>query len=258
MRAGSAKYIRVVSNKNELKRVRALHQKKYREEEGVFLVQGMKLVTELLVSGWPVEAVHATDEVADRLRHPLVQRWSAHDMERMGTLEHGNEVVALVPRPYRDHFVPLAPDELVLAFDGIADPGNMGTLLRIADWFGVRRVLCSVDCVEEFNPKCVQASMGSIFRVDVHRVQLPRMLEELRASGTSLYVATMEGDPVFGVQLSRPAALVLGNESHGPSDAVRALRAHAISIPRVGGAESLNVATAASALCMEFLRQRLP
>ncbi len=255
VRAGSAKYIRAVSNKAELKRVRALHQKKYREEEGVFLVQGIKLVTELLASGWEVEAIHATAGIAGRLSHPKVHGWPTYDLERMGTLEHGNEVVAVVHRPDRSHFAPLDADELVIALDGIADPGNMGTLLRIADWFGVKRILCSVDCVEEFNPKCVQASMGSIFRVEMHRVHLPRMLEGLRASGAALYMATMEGEPVFDVKLKRPGILILGSESHGPSDEVRSLQAQAISIPRVGGAESLNVAAAASALCMEFLRQ---
>lgn len=255
--AVSAKYIRVVSTKAELKRVRALHQKKYREEEGMFLVQGIKLVTELLASGWPVEEIHSTVTIAGRLRHPKLQIWPAYDLERMGTLEHGNEVVAVVPKPDRSHFASMATDELVLALDGIADPGNMGTLLRIADWFGVKRVLCSLDSVEEFNPKCVQASMGSILRVEIHRVNLPRMLDELRAAGTALYLATMEGEPVFEVELKRPAVLVLGSESHGPSDAVRALNTRSISIPRAGGAESLNVAGAASALCMEFLRQRI-
>ena len=255
-RAGSAKYIRVVSTKAELKRVRALHQKKYREEEGVFLVQGAKLVTELLASGWPVEAIHSTAQIAERLQHAHTHVWAAHDMDRMGTLEHGNEVVAVVPFPDRAHFAPLRTDELVIALDGIADPGNMGTLLRIADWFGVQRVVCSMDCVDEFNPKCVQASMGSFLRVEVHRVQLPRMLDELRANGAALYLAAMEGESVFDVQLKRPGVLILGSESHGPSAAVRAVSAKAISIPRVGAAESLNVATAASALCMEFLRQR--
>ncbi|MBK8499194.1 MAG: RNA methyltransferase [Flavobacteriales bacterium] len=245
-----------MSTKAELKRVRALHQKKYREEEGMFLVQGMKLVTELLASGWPVQEIHSTVTVAAHLRHPKLQIWPAYDLERMGTLEHGNEVVAVVPRPERTHFEPMADDELVLAVDGVADPGNMGALLRIADWFGVKRMLCSVDCVEEFNPKCVQASMGSFLRVEVHRVQLPRMLDGLRASGAALYLATMEGDVVFDVPLKRPGVLILGSESHGPTDAVRALDARSISVPRAGGAESLNVAMAASALCMEFARQR--
>lgn len=245
-----------MSTKAELKRVRALHQKKYREEEGVFLVKGVKLVGELIASGWPVEEVHCTAEIADRLRLPGAYIWPAHDLDRMGTLEQGNEVVAVVPRPDRSHFAPLRNNELVIALDDIADPGNMGTLLRIADWFGVQRIICSLDCVEEFNPKCVQASMGSFLRVEVHRAQLPRMLEQLRSSGAALYLATMEGEVVFDVPLKRPGVLILGSEAHGPSEAVRALNAKAISIPRAGQAESLNVAMAASALCMEFMRRR--
>lgn len=253
--AFKAKYIRAVSTKAELKRVRSLHQKKYREEEGVFLVQGIKLVQELLASAWEVEAVHCTQPIAERLQHPAVQVWPVHDLERMGTLEHGNEVIAVVRKPMPAAPQPLAHDELVLALDGIADPGNLGTLLRIADWFGVRRIWCSADTVDEFNPKCIQASMGSFLRVTVVRGDLASRLEEARGSGVALYTASMEGASVFDVRLQRPAILVLGSESHGVSQGVRALGATTIAVPRAGAAESLNVATAASALCMEFLRQ---
>ncbi|HRH38413.1 MAG TPA: RNA methyltransferase [Flavobacteriales bacterium] len=245
-----------MSTKAELKWVRSLHQKKYREEEGLYLVQGMKLVTELLRSDQRIHSIHASEAAADHLRDDRVSIWPAHDIERMGTLEHGNEVVAVVHQPDRPHFADPTSDELILALDGITDPGNMGTLLRIADWFGVKRVLCSLDSVEEFNPKCVQASMGSILRVEVHRAHLPRMLDGLRSAGASHYLATMEGESVFNAQLKRPAVLILGSESHGPSKEVRALAAKPISVPRGGEAESLNVAAAASALCMEFLRQR--
>ena len=255
LRAGSAKYIRGLSTGPEMRAVRALHQKKYREEQGAFLVQGPKLVRELLSSGWPVRSVHVVAELASAFRHERQHVWPQHDLDRMGTLESGNQVIAVVERPPATEFVPLASHELVLAFDGIADPGNMGTLLRIADWFGVRRVLCSADCVEEFNPKCVQASMGSLFRVAVHRSELATTLGRLRGEGASLYLASMEGSDVFDTDLRRPAILVLGSESHGPSAAVRALGAKTIAIPQVGQAESLNVAMAASALCMEFFRQ---
>ncbi len=173
----------------------------------------------------------------------------------MGTLESGNTMIAVAAMPAPMPIAPLQEDELVLALDGIADPGNMGTLLRIADWFGARRVLCSTDSVEEFNPKCVQASMGSLFRVAVQRCDLPRELDRLRAEGAALYLASMEGDDAFTLRLQRPAILILGSESHGPSPAVRGIGARIIAVPRAGAAESLNVAMAASALCMEFLRQ---
>lgn len=235
--------------------MRALHQKKHRAEQGLFLVQGPKLVAELLASGWPVRAIHATAASAARIAHERVQVHAAHDIERMGTLESGNQVVAVAEMPRRGAMAPLESGELVLALDGIADPGNLGTLLRIADWFGVRRILCSADCVEEFNPKCVQASMGSLFRVAVHRAALAPELDRLRTEGAALYLATMDGAEAFDAALRRPAVLILGSESHGHSPAVRALQAEAIAVPRAGQAESLNVAMAASALCMEFMRQ---
>jgi len=238
------------------KRVRSLHQRKYREREGRFLVQGPKLVLELLSSGWEAEAVYATAAAAERLGLRDAVVLPPHELDRLGTLESGNEVVAVVPVPAPVPLAPPAPGELVLALDGVADPGNLGTVLRVADWFGVRRVLCSPGTVEAWNPKCVQASMGAIFRVGVHHAALPAALARLRAEGAALYLATLEGRSVFEAALARPAVLVLGSESHGLSPEVRALGGEALAVPRLGGAESLNVAMAAAALCMEFTRQR--
>ncbi len=244
-----------MSAKADLKLVRSLHQKKYRDAEGLFLVQGPKLVAELLASQWPVRRIYATAEMADRmhLRDALVL--PPHELERLGTLESGNAVVAVAERPPASPVAPLGTGELVLALDGIADPGNLGTVLRIADWFGVRQVLCDRGSVEAFGPKCVQASMGAIFRVTVHYVDLLVELDRLRAEGATLYLASMEGRNVFEEPLKRPAVLVLGSESHGVSAEVRGLQARTIAIPRSGGAESLNVAVAGAALCMEFTRQ---
>ena len=253
--AGLAKYIRGLGTASERRAVRELHQKKNRQEQGLFLVQGAKLVAELLASRCRVRAIHVSEGRAHPYPKELSRFHPPHELDRMGTLESGNEVIAVAEMPATVPLTAPGPDELVLAFDGIADPGNLGTLLRIADWFGARRVLCSADCVEEFNPKCVQSSMGSLFRVHVHRGELRHDLDQLRASGASLYLATMEGAPVFDMRLRRPAVLILGSESHGPSDAVCALEPQAISVPGKGGAESLNVAMAASALCMEFMRQ---
>jgi TrmH family RNA methyltransferase len=255
-RADRAKYTRPLSTKAELKHVRSLQQKKYREEHGLFLVQGPKLVEELLRSGLPAEAIYATPEARTRLRIPHAIELPAHEMERLGTLESGNEVVAVVPVRPQGAFAPLAMDELVLALDGIADPGNLGTVLRIADWFGIGRVLCSAGSVDVHNPKCVQASMGAIFRVQVHYGDLAALLGHQGRAGATTYLASMEGRSVFDVRLRRPAVLVLGSESHGVSDAVRAVQSELVAVPRFGAAESLNVAMAASALCMEFARQR--
>lgn len=255
--AGMAKYIRGVGTGTDWRAVRALQQKKQRHEQGLFLVQGPKLVQELLDSEYRVMAVHTHAGLAARFPDELVRLHPLHDLERMGTLESGNEVVAVAAMPEPLAYAHLSQGAWALALDGITDPGNMGTLLRIADWFGAERVLLSPTCVEEFNPKCVQASMGSLFRARVRRAPLHEELQRLRADGASLYLASMEGRSIFEVQVRRPAVLILGSEAHGPSPQVRSLDAETVAVPRYGSAESLNVAAAASALCMEIARQRI-
>lgn len=236
--------------------MRALHQRKARQQERRFLVQGRKLVLELLGSGWPIDEVHATSEAAAALgaRHEL-RVHPDHDLERMGTLESGNELVAVVRMPDPSPFAPPANRDLVIALDGVSDPGNLGTILRIADWFGAAGVVCGGDGVDPFNPKCVQASMGSLFRVPVLAADLPSAVAACLDRGVAVYRAEMNGISVFECDLRRPAMLVLGSESHGISERVRSAGGTAITIPRFGRAESLNVAAAAAALCLEFCRR---
>ncbi|HQX29505.1 MAG: RNA methyltransferase [Flavobacteriales bacterium] len=254
-----AKYTRPLITKAELKHVRSLQQKKYRDSTGLFLVQGPKLVAELLACDGPVEALFVTEEAQLKYNWPSSTVLPAHELDRLGTLDSGVEAIAVVRKSIPEKFGTTRTNELILVLDGVRDPGNLGTLLRIADWFGIARVVCSPDCVEVWNPKCVQASMGALFRVEVHSVELGSFLADQERSGTSLYVASMEGQNVFDVALKRPAALIMGSESHGVSDAVRTIRNTLIAIPGSGNSESLNVAMAASALCMEFTRQlRLP
>jgi len=246
-----------VSGPADLKHVKALHLKKAREERGLFLVQGRKLLTELLASSYEMVAVHATREAAQALQLEGAIIHPAHDLDRIGTLETGNELVAVVRRPKPASMLPPLGNGLVIALDGIGDPGNLGTVLRIADWFGATMVWCAEGSVEVFNPKCVQASMGSIFRVPVAHGPLASALASAHARGVSVYKAEAAGRSVFDVDLKRPAILVLGSESHGLSEVVRQGPGLSISIPAFGRAESLNVATAASALCMEFVRRTL-
>lgn len=255
-RMGSAKYTRPVSTKELLKHARSLQQKKYRDLHGEFLVQGPKVVGELLSSGWPVVSLLATEELAERMGLRQAVIVPAHELERVGTLESGNDVIAIASKPDVTEEADAGEDELIIALDGINDPGNLGAVARIADWFGVRRVWCAEGSVDPFNPKTVQASMGALFRVCVSTVDLPTMLQRQLYIGVRVYKASMEGRSVFHEKLARRAVLVLGSESHGLSDAVRSLGGDVIGIPGRGGAESLNVATAASALCMEFVRQR--
>ncbi len=245
-----------MSTKTLLKHARSLQQKKFRDLHGAFLVQGPKLVDELLRSNWSIDAIMATAEAAERYGLTGAAIVPDHELDRIGTLESGNEVVAVVLKPEASPVEDLGPDELVLALDGITDPGNLGTVVRIADWFGIARVWCSTGSVDVYNPKCVQASMGAIFRVRVDQMELPALLALQHANGAHVYLASMEGRSVFEMDVTGKAVLVLGSESHGLSEAVRSLPSTAIGIPGGGGAESLNVAMAASAMCMEFTRQR--
>jgi TrmH family RNA methyltransferase len=246
----------------DLKRARALQEKKQRSETKRFLVQGRKVVMELLESSWRAEMILATDEAAEWVGQAAAKKkvpvhlLPSHELDRIGTFEKGNELIAIAAMPEQPKHRAPGKDELVLALDGIRDPRNMGGLLRIADWFGVRQVLCSQDSIDVFNPKVVQSTMGSLFRVQVRYVRLIDELPTCAAAGARIYLADMDGASVFDVPLTRPAVLLLGSESHGLSEAVRGMmETTVVSIPRVGKAESLNVAMAASALCTEFTRQ---
>jgi TrmH family RNA methyltransferase len=245
----------------ELKRLRALQQKKFRGESGRFLVQGRKVVVELLRSTHRVETILGTEEAAAWVRPEAlprkvpVQILASHELDKIGTFEKGNELIAIAITPPEPPFRAAAAGELMFALDGVRDPRNMGGLLRIADWFGVKRVLCSHDCMEVYNPKAVQSTMGSLFHLEIRHANLASELTQLAASGTQVSVADMDGTPVYEAKLSRPAVLVLGSESHGLSQAVASMNATVISIPRLGSAESLNVAMAAAAVCTEFARQ---
>ena len=245
----------------DLKRLRSLQLKKARNEASRFLVQGRKVVAELLASKLEVESICASEEGADfiaeaaKKRRVPVHVLPAHELDRIGTFEKGNELIGIAISVPQAKFSLPGPGELTLALDGVHDPRNMGGLLRIADWFGIKRVTCSQDCIEIYNPKVVQSTMGSLFRVQVRYAVLAAELSQCAEAGVALYLADMGGASVFETKLVRPAVLVLGSESHGLSDVLRALSATVISIPRYGRAESLNVAMAASALCTEFSRQ---
>lgn len=238
-----------------VKRVRALHQRKVREAEGLFLVQGRKVIAELLASGFKVAELYATEQVAQEMELGGAQHLPAHHLERMGTFEHGNEVVAVVRKPAPPVLQQPGQGRFMLAVDDVSDPGNLGTLLRIADWFGAQQLWCSMESVEVFNPKCVQASMGSIFRVPVVYTHLPEALRQAAEGGVHIYKAEASGVDVLTVKLARPAVLVMGSESHGLSQGVLDAPGSSIAIPAFGGAESLNVSAAAAALCMELARQ---
>jgi TrmH family RNA methyltransferase len=254
-----------VLSQARLKVLRSLQLKKARAETSRFLVQGKKVVAELLQSTWKVDELVATEEAAawvqayaEKRRVP-VHVLAQAELDRIGTFEKGNELIAIAVDPGEVPYRAPKSNELILALDGVRDPRNMGSLIRIADWFGLERIVCSADCMEVFNPKVVSSTMGSLFHLDVRQgVDLAAELTRLSEGGARVYIADMDGTPAYAANVSLPAVLVLGSESHGHSAAIAAMQAEVISIPRIGKAESLNVAMAAAALCMEITRQTLP
>lgn len=229
------------------------------DEEGLFVVEGVRMCDEALRSGFLIRTLCATADYllsnTDMLSAPQeVFEVSQEQLERLSLMRSPNKVWMLLERPQMP-----APDlsatELTLVFDGLQDPGNMGTMLRTADWFGIRQVVCSLDTVSCFNPKVVQASMGAIFRTHIHYTPLPDFLRRAKGEGLPVYGAMLDGSDVYSAALQRPALLVIGNEGRGLRPEVAAELSHRLTIPNRGGTcESLNAALATAILCSEFYR----
>jgi TrmH family RNA methyltransferase len=233
--------------KSQLKFIKSLHQKKYRSRHGLFLAEGVKLVGDLLKAGWPPLSLYATENLPD---FPDATSISETQLKSVSTLVQPNKVLGVfeIPAPPPPEF-----RGWLLALDGVRDPGNLGTIIRLCDWFGIHHMLCSPDTVDCFNPKVLMATMGSIARVHLHYQPLEEILAE---SGLPLYGASMEGVPVMDGQLPQEGILVMGSESHGISEKVRERLLQTLAIPshHGHGAESLNVATATAILLYELRR----
>ncbi|MFZ5497117.1 MAG: TrmH family RNA methyltransferase [Verrucomicrobiota bacterium] len=245
--------------KAEIARLRSLQEKKHREALGLFVVEGAKVVGELLAADYPFAEIYAT---ADWIRgggvpSPRLQITSvtAAEMARLSHYPTPASVLA-VGKIARTPLAAGALDRgLTLALDGIQDPGNVGTLLRIADWFALDRVLLSPDCADLFSQKVINASMGSFARVAVHTVPLA---ETLNGAGVPVLGCDLQGDDVHTLQPLRDAVVVIGSEGRGLSDAVRPTVTYYITVPKYGRAESLNAAAAAAIVCDNLRRVGKP
>jgi TrmH family RNA methyltransferase len=233
---------------------RSLHRKRDRQEQRLFLVEGPSCVRELLAAGWLVECVAATTEwTAPSSSGVIPLEVSATELASLSTMEAPNQVVAIARMPAESD--PLPPRGLTLCLDGVQDPGNLGTILRTAAWFGVKQVVCSPGCADRFNPKVVQSAMGALFRVPVSVLPLDEYLRGL-PPGIDIFGAFLEGASAYEQSLREPAVLILGNEARGISAELCLHIRRRISIPRFGSGESLNVAMAAAILCSEWRRSR--
>ena len=241
-------------SKNQLKYIRQLEQKKYRRREGVFVAEGTKVVGDLLLRYRP-EAVFATaDWQAPAGITP--QLVTDDELRRISFLQHPQQVLALFPLPTNCKPSTLNL-ELSLALDGVQDPGNLGTIIRIADWFGISTIICSEDTVDAWNPKVVQATMGSISRVNIIYLNLPDYLDTLPAD-FPVYGTFLDGENIYTQQLTPDGLIIMGNEGNGISEAVRTKVNRRLLIPdfhQGPTADSLNVAIATAITCSEFRRR---
>ena len=247
--------------KAEIQRVRSLREKKHREELGLFVIEGEKVISELLAANFHFTEVYATDEWADPAQiselpvtafRPPVTRITSEEMARASHFPTPSTVLA-IGRIRHEPLLPKALDQgLTLALDGVQDAGNVGTLLRVAEWFALDRVLLSHDCADLFHQKVINASMGSFARVHVHTVDLPAVLEDV--NNTPVLGCDLTGKSVHTLTALDHAILVIGSEGRGISPAVREHITEFVTIPRHGGAESLNAGIAAAIVCDNLRR----
>ncbi|MCR9226958.1 MAG: RNA methyltransferase [Flavobacteriaceae bacterium] len=235
--------------KNQIKLVVSLKQKKYRSQHGLFVVEGEKLVNELLDAGLKSYRIFV-DDVGLAQKFERSELVSGKTLKQMSSLTRPSGVLGVFHMMGSEA---LGSNDWVVVLDAVRDPGNLGTIIRLCDWFGIKRLVCSIDTVDCYNPKVLQATMGSIARVNIQYTDLKGFLDK---TDMPIYGAYMDGEPVYGSNMAEKGVLVMGNEANGVSDEVGKFITQKISIPQFGGTttESLNVATATAILLNEIRR----
>lgn len=236
--------------KSQIKFIKSLQQKKYRNQHGMFVVEGVKVVKELLASQITAHIIYSTDVEFVNENKAVTELISETDLIKISSLRTPNKVVGVFNIP-----VPIKIDanDWVIALDDVRDPGNLGTIIRLCDWFGISNLLCSPNTVDCYNPKVLQATMGSISRVNIVYANLKDYLNKAQMP---VYGAFMDGEVVYKEIFPESGILVMGNEANGISNEIKALITKKISIPQFGAktTESLNVATATAILLNEIKR----
>ena len=252
-------------SKNKISEISSLHQKKFRQSLGYFIAEGEKIVDELLYSTWEVVALFATEELYQKYQTiaPQIQLAEAHLFAKISALKTPSGILAVVKQKYLSIDKVEVQNKFTLCLDGVRDPGNLGTIIRIADWFGISTIVCSDDTVDVYNPKTIQATMGSFLRVNVIYTQLIPFLIHAKAQQVQLFGAVLNGENVYDKKDVKQGIIIMGSESHGISDEVLHLIDEPITIPekliknkQVNGAiDSLNVAIATSVICAVFAQK---
>ena len=248
-------------SKSQVKLVRSLQLKKFRDELGLFVAEGEKCVSEIAKGFELVFRVQSTDRFTDSIQTDTLLA-TPTEIEQMSGLKTPQGVIGVFKKNtdlYTDRIQ--STDQLCLALDGIQDPGNLGTIIRTCDWFGVHDIICSLDTADCYNPKVVQATMGALSRVHIHYVDLPEWLEEYRAQSTEhrpIYGTLLDGKNMYEMPKAEGGIIIMGNEGNGISNAVRRLITHPIRIPsypqNAETSESLNVSIATGIVLAEFRR----
>ncbi|HUS87668.1 MAG TPA: RNA methyltransferase [Bacteroidales bacterium] len=251
----------------KIKLIRSLHQKKQREKLGLFIIEGDKLVREFLTSNAQVVCVVAKPEWLASLpeknlenRVELIEVESG-DLKKVSRLTSPQNALALVRIPEHTYDTGSLKSELSIALESVQDPGNLGTIIRIAAWYGIKNLFCSDDCVDIFNSKVIQSSMGAVLHVKTHYTDLADLLTMLRKSETAVYSASLNGESVYTTDLERGGIIIFGNESRGITTELKKFVNKELTIPSFGepgaGIDSLNVAMSAAIICSEFRRRQV-
>ncbi len=262
---GKNNNLRLMISKNKTKLIIALQKKKTRDEEGLFVIEGDKLVREFLASEHPVKHLIAKAEFLHSLSGSLtkyadeIDEISYEDLKQISTLKTPHNALAVIPMPERKMNTGKILNGLTTVLNNVQDPGNLGTIIRAAGWFGISNIVCSNDCVDVYNPKVIQASMGAILHVNVFYSDLNEFLSEAQEKKVSIFGTMLEGESIYTTDLTDKGIIMFGNESKGISEELIQYINKKIMIPKFSsasyGIDSLNVGMAASVVFSEFKRR---
>ena len=252
-------------SKNKIKFINSIKKKKYRDQYNSFFVEGEKLVDELIKSNFEITELFATNEWIEKNSESTFNQFNISqitndELSKISALSTPNKVMAVTSMPEYTYNKNQIKESLSILLDDIKDPGNLGTIIRIADWFGIENIFCTPESVDLYNPKVVQATMGAIFRVKVHYVDFKNLLQDFKdISNFNIYGTFLEGDNIYKENLPKNGFIIMGNESHGISDHWKPFINKKLFIPSypmdAQTSESLNISIATAIVCSEFRRR---
>ncbi|MES2448376.1 MAG: RNA methyltransferase [Bacteroidota bacterium] len=243
-------------SKSQISYIKSLHLKKFRKESGIFITEGIKSITEFINSSYQIHSIYYTAAHVSSLPKNTANiklfEVNNAELEKISTLQNPQGILALIHIPTQQNIVPKSlQNKFSLVLDNIQDPGNLGTIIRTADWFDIKNIICSEDTVEAYNPKTVQSTMGSLARTNIYYTNLK---DFLRQTTLPIFGALLNGENIYKTIWPKEGLILLGNEGHGISDELMKEITTPVTIPNFGNAESLNVAVSAAIFCSEIKR----